>query len=241
MKKLLLFIIIGIMLVPSAFAIIRDQAIIEMKDEYIALGWTEEQAEEQAFEDVDGLIDNMESKQNSVSSTYDKVDSRVNALGSGDSRKNSALDALDDAESAVYRFKNLDAASHLEVIPSAGGTIPRVTPDEEFENSDKEASDSVSAVNRVLIAPSRPGNVPEGDIIEDFIPQLIKLLFGFASLAILIAFITSGVYMVISFDNEERVTKSKHMIYYTLIGFAFVVFAFAIVKAVTDIDFFRFI
>ena len=58
---------------------------------------------------------------------------------------------------------------------------------------------------------------------------------------ILIALTVSGVMFVTAQENDERLTKARGMLYYTLIGFAFIAFSFAIVKALTDIDFFRFI
>jgi hypothetical protein len=91
------------------------------------------------------------------------------------------------------------------------------------------------------LKPERPGDVPETRLLEDFIPQLIRQLFRFAWLAILIAFIASGVMFVMAFDSDDRITKAKHMIYYTLIGFGVITLAFSVVKAITNIDFFNFI
>jgi len=95
--------------------------------------------------------------------------------------------------------------------------------------------------NGVLYGKLWKSNYTEGDLVSDFIPQLIRQLFRFAWLAVLIAFTVSGVMLVMAHDNDENITKAKGMIYYSLIGFAFVALAFAIVKGVTDIDFFRFI
>ncbi|MBU0728094.1 pilin [Patescibacteria group bacterium] len=181
----------------------------------------------------DDLIDYMEASQAEIDDTMDQLEARVTSININDPRKDDAVDKLDLAKSAVNDFKGLDASNHVDQDP--------LGPDESWVQAEKDALEAMATVNRVLIAPTRPGNVPQGDILEDFAPQLVKLLFGFTTVVILIAFITSGVYMIISFDNEEKVTKAKHMIYYSLIGFAFVVFAFAIVQAVTDIDFFKFI
>ena len=77
--------------------------------------------------------------------------------------------------------------------------------------------------------------------MRDFIPWIIRTLFRFAFFAIFISFLVSGVMFITAFSTEERVTKAKNILYYSLIGFAFVSLAFAIVKAVTNIDFFGFI
>ena len=47
--------------------------------------------------------------------------------------------------------------------------------------------------------------------------------------------------LITSFDNEERHTQAKKILTYSLIGFVFVALAFALVKAITNIDFFNFI
>lgn len=114
-------------------------------------------------------------------------------------------------------------------------------PSDAFNQKEKEAISAITAVNRELLSPSQPGNVPKGDVINDFIPGLIRILFRFAFFAVLISFLVSGVFFVIAFSNEQRITSAKNMLYYSLIGFVFIVLAFALVKAVTNIDFFGFI
>jgi hypothetical protein len=160
--------------------------------------------------------------QQEIEFAYDKLNERINLMEHNDPKKDEAEELLDDAKDIIDEI-DTDAS------------------DADFLDQEKEAREALNKVNLYLIQPFRPGAVPEGDIVEDFIPQFIRLLFRFASLAILISFVVSGIMFVVAFDNEERVTKAKQMLYYSLIGFAFVTLAFAIVKAVTDIDFFGFI
>jgi cytochrome bd-type quinol oxidase subunit 1 len=163
--------------------------------------------------------------------TYDKLNERVNLMEASDPKKDGAKDLLDTAK---------DLLDEIDTDEED---------DEVFLGQIEAAQKAINDVNLYLIKPVAPGatkitgegTVPEGDIIEDFIPQFIRLLFRFASLAVLIAFVVSGIMFVVAFDNEERVTKAKQMLYYSIIGFAFVTLAFAIVKAITDIDFFGFI
>ncbi|MBU1683649.1 pilin [Patescibacteria group bacterium] len=236
-------ILVSLVIIPymQVFAFDRDGAISRMKSHLQELGWDSGDAQDYAETEVDNTIQMMEGSQAEIDDTYDALEERVNAINFNDPKKQDALNELNTAYSKVQDFKGYDPDSHLDVVSYIGGTLPQVVADDTFSGAEEKALEAMYAVNRVLIAPTRPGDVPEGDILEAFVPQVVRLLFQFASIAILIAFITSGIYLVISFDNEERVTKAKNMIYYSLIGFAFVLFAFAIVKAVTDIDFFRFI
>lgn len=80
--------------------------------------------------------------------------------------------------------------------------------------------------------------VPEGEIFENLIPQLIRLAFKVAWIVIFISFMLSGIYMILYMESEDRLTKAKHILYYSIIGFIIITLAFAIVKAVTNIDFF---
>ncbi len=64
------------------------------------------------------------------------------------------------------------------------------------------------------------------------------MLFRLTTLAILVSFVVSGVMLVIAYDNEENVTKAKTMLYFSLVGFAFVALAFAIVTAITKVNYF---
>lgn len=184
--------------------------------------------------------DYMKSLQNEVSFDYDSLDERVKRLDPNNPRKNEAERLLDEAKEAVNAFKDMDVENYItdDNIPSQA-----------FLNAEDEAREKLNAVKVYLIQPAQPGaegiekegTVPKGDIMEDFIPQFIRLLMRFASLAVLVAFVVSGVMFVTAFGNEERLTRARHILYYSLIGFAFVALAFAIVKAVTDIDFFGFI
>jgi len=186
------------------------------------------------------LKDTMESLQNEVQGKYDALVLRIDRMDKNDPKKDGVEAYRKDAKDAVGRFTDLDAGSYI----TDDLQISRV-----FELAEEEARTAVNEANAYLIRPVMPGadkitdkgTVPEGGIVEDFIPQFIRLLFRFASMAVFVAFVVSGVMFVIAFGNDERLGRAKSMLYYTLIGFAFVALAFAIVKAVTDIDFFGFI
>ncbi len=180
-------------------------------------------------------------RQIDAADSFGNLRTRVKALSSGDPRADGADSALDNAESVLDKFLALDPLktdASGDFILVAGDPPAAAT---QFASAEKAALADLSKVNRALIAPQKPGNVPEGDIINDFLPGLIRTLMRFASLAILISFLVSGVLFVMAFGVEERLTRAKQMLYFSLIGFAIVTLAFAIIKAVTTIDFFGFI
>lgn len=211
------------------------------KQELENQGESESDAETVALDHIINTLLFMEASQDSVQTKYEELKNRVDAMHPDDTRRDNAMNAKNKAKKAKDDFTGLNVVSNFEVEIQIGGVSPLVKPSKDFLDAEKAALDDLSKVNKILIAPSRPGSVPQGDILEDLAPQLIRQLFRFAWLAVLISFVVSGVMFIISFDNEEHISRAKRMIYFTLLGFAFVSLAFAIVKAITDIDFFRFI
>jgi len=113
------------------------------------------------------------------------------------------------------------------------------------------AHSGLVAIAPLKIKPVQPGaesvtgtgSVPgSGDttatLTGTFIPYIVMMLFRLTTLAILVSFVVSGVMLVIAYDNEENVTKAKTMLYFSLVGFAFVALAFAIVTAITKVNYF---
>jgi len=178
-------------------------------------------------------ITGMENRQKAVNEAFANIKKRIDTLVKNDPRRDRAKDAVNAAGKATVSFMQENPETDLLTDPYGSN--------ETFNNLEKNALNAINAVNSKLLAPDQPGNVPNPDILTDFIPWLIRTFFRFASLAVFISFIVSGVMFVIAFGVEERVTKAKHILYYTLIGFSFITLAFAIVKAVTNIDFFGFI
>jgi hypothetical protein len=240
MNKIIFKIIVlfSVLFIPlSAFAS-RDSAISDYKQELISQGASASAADETAASAVDSMINEMEAGQSGVQTQYDELKDRVGTLTQKDTRKDDADKSLDSAKNSVKDFTDLDPGDHVVLQTQVGGVPPKIVPDDDFLLAEKTASEALNKVNSVLIAPSRPGSVPSGDLMQDFIPQFVRQLFRFAWAAVFIAFVTSGIFLIISYGNEESLGKAKRMIYYTLLGFAFVTLAFAIVKAITNIDFF---
>ena len=191
------------------------------------------------------IISMIDQQMNAAESFLD-IRKRVNQLNIKDNRKPLSRDSLANAEPILSAF----IALNVDQSPDLLDEDP-FRPSSEFNNQYKKAKIALNKVNRALIAPIRPGvtktkggdlgGVPEGDLIDDFVPGLIKLLFRFTSLIIFISFLVSGVMYITAFGNEDSLTKAKNILYYSLIGFAIVTLAFAIVQAITDIDFFGFI
>ena len=173
---------------------------------------------------------NMMDRQIAVGDSYAAVDDRVKNMIATDPRKDDAESLLGAAKSAKNAFVGADASTYIN--PDT------LQPTADFNNLEKDAINAINAVNMALIAPTKPGNVPQVDLTQDLIPWVVKILFSFASLAILVSFIVSGVMFIVGMGEEARITSAKHILYYSLIGFAFITLAYAIVKAITHIDFF---
>ncbi|MBN2087756.1 hypothetical protein JW758_05395 [Candidatus Peregrinibacteria bacterium] len=233
--------VIGLFLtlaIPSTYALNKSQA----KDAYIdAHPGGYEYYPDQIDDQIDSVISSMEASQAEVVDTVDGLEERIRNINSNDPKKDPLTSQMKKAKDAADDFSDIEPKNHLIVVDGPEGVLPQILPDNAFQDAQDKAISELNMTNRMIINPPKPGAVPEGDIIEDFLPQLIRQLFRFAWLAILVAFVVSGFMFITSFDNDEKITKAKHMIYYTLVGFAAVTLAFAIVKAVTDIDFFRFI
>jgi hypothetical protein len=203
----------------------------------VKLGYDKKSAENAIY----AVVSDMENSQNDIKEKYSEMEDRVNSMPSNDTRRDPAKKLLKSAKKAGNSFTGISAVKNIVIKTQIGNVPPLILPGDDFSAKKQAAEDALIEVNKILIAPVKPGSVPEGDILEDFIPQFIRQLFRFAWAAVFIAFVVSGVYFIIAMDSEEQLSAAKRMIYYTLIGFAFVALAFAIVKAITDINFFGFI
>ncbi len=206
----------------------------------------------------DNLKNDMEGRQQEVTSSFDDLSYRVDKIDPNDPRKNppkgsdgkplyaGAETLLDNAKNAKEALENLNADS--EIVQNADQSY---VPSQKFLDAESAAINAINAVSRFLVSPVQPGaqslgkngSVPgsgpkPATLIEDFIPQVIRLLFRFTSLAVLVSFVVSGVLFIIAFDNTEFTDKAKRMLYYSIIGFAFVTLAYAIVKGITNVNYF---
>lgn len=255
MKKFTRFLAIIILCITFSFqalALNKQQAVEAYQDELMSLGMEEETASQKAQYDVDALLNAMKNAQSEAEYSFENIKERVNTLLKTDLRQEEAKALLgskeigkdppsNSAEGLKNAFLALDPEKLIFVQKSVAGALPALMPDSEFDLAQKAFESIIGKINRILIAPPRPGTVPRGDLVSDFLPQIIRQLFRFAWIAILIAFIVSGVMLITALDDDEKITKAKRMIYYSLIGFAFIALAFALVKAVTNIDFFNFV
>jgi hypothetical protein len=65
-----------------------------------------------------------------------------------------------------------------------------------------------------------------------FVPSLINILLGIAGIQVFIAFVYSGIMLIIQHDEEEPVTQVRKIFVYSLIGLAIIASAYAIVFGV---------
>lgn len=164
---------------------------------------------------------------------------RIQNIPRNDERRQQAFELIKVAEEEVEAFQGV--STQPQITPGIGNSPPLVEFNTEFASQYKKVEDAFLSVNQILLGPARPGEVPEGDVVEDFIPNLVRQFFRFAWVAVFISFVVSGVMFVMGMGNDERIDKAKKMLYFSLIGFAFIALSFALVQAITDIDFFRFI
>ncbi len=188
----------------------------------------------------DDFKSSLEARQLAVSDAFDKLNTRVDLMDSRDPKKDGAKDLLGTAEDAVKAFKDLPAGDHIQVIDEANDVFDA---SQAFKDAEREAQTAMNAVNLYIFTPARPGagaegSVPQGDLVKNFIPQVIRQLFRFVSLAILVGIIVAAIMLITSFDNEERHSQAKKILIFALVGFVFVALAFALVTAITHIDFF---
>ena len=178
-------------------------------------------------EGVSGALERLEDR---LKDFYLKKDSPKDKLINDDGQ---LLDQAKDAKDFFTGMKVDSDASLIKKLPNGTYVSAQI-----FDDAETKAYQAIAAVDKALYSPNAPGDVPQGNLMESIIPQVVKLLFTFSYIAILISLVVSGVYLLIVYDDEEKITKARHMIVYSLVGFAVITFAFAVVTAVTDINFF---
>ncbi len=71
--------------------------------------------------------------------------------------------------------------------------------------------------------------------IRTAIVNVLAIILNFVAFIAVIMVIIAGLYLILSFGNEENKDKAKRIIFYTLIGLAVILFARVIVGLVTVI------
>ena len=105
-----------------------------------------------------------------VINAYTSVKARVDALIAADPKKSDANTLLENAKDPVASFMNLNVDSQIDQ--------DTIEPKGNFNTKESEALNKITKINTHLLSPSRPGQVPKGDLLEDFIPGIIRILFG---------------------------------------------------------------
>jgi hypothetical protein len=208
--------------------------------------------------DQDKVKDSMETRQEKLKSEKMALEIRLNMMRPNDKKRQAAEDwTLKDPASdfdgkklgeIIDAFGDLNRDNHVIEVDPATPSVKKPSEgsrywasDETFDNYEKAAINAMNQVNLIFIGPAKPGSVPSGDLLTDFVPQLIRLMFRFAYVAILISFLAAAVMLIIVYDNDEMVTKAKTIMTWTVVAFGIITLAFAIVKAITNINFFGFI
>ena len=182
------------------------------------------------------LLDTMKVKIESISSAYEKINNRVAKIKDVGQKK-AMDDYINTHKAPINAFTDINVdekdSTFSDFFNSETLTITPL-----FYKYERAAQDALADFNLKLIAPPDIESLPKGDLMTDFIPNFIRQLFRFTFLMIFISFVVSGVFFVTANDDEDKLSKAKRILYFSLIGFLFVTFAFAIIKAVTNINFF---
>ena len=79
-------------------------------------------------------------------------------------------------------------------------------------------------------------DLPGGDITSNFLPAIIKIIMSLTAVTVTAIAIYAGFLFVTHFGEEEVITKAKKMLMWAILGIMFIVLAYAIVWALTNIS-----
>ncbi len=79
--------------------------------------------------------------------------------------------------------------------------------------------------------------LPNGSIEGELIPMFIRLILGIFSVLLTAVAIYAGILFVGQFGNEERVTKARNYLIWSLVGIAFTALAYTIIAGILALDF----
>ena len=83
---------------------------------------------------------------------------------------------------------------------------------------------------------SQGSSLPSGDLIEDTIPKVVKLILFAVSLAVLATIVYAGILLVIARGNEESIKKGQNMLLYAAIGVIIIGIAYALVYGLSQLS-----
>lgn len=89
-----------------------------------------------------------------------------------------------------------------------------------------------------LIGPSASSDTNEAvreELLYETIPNVINRAIGILGIGAFLGILISAINMLISYGNEDRINRAKTALRYSLIGFAIVVFSYAIVSIVVAV------
>lgn len=78
--------------------------------------------------------------------------------------------------------------------------------------------------------------LPNGSIVNDLIPNIISVVLGIFSVLLTITALWSGTLFLIQFGDEERVTKAKQLLIWSLVGVAVTAVSYAYVSGIVNMN-----
>lgn len=165
--------------------------------------------------------------ENEIQSIYDNTYNMVQDLDENLDYKKDIEQELKSVKTKLDTFILIDITENVK--------------EDDFLKKAEEIKKQISKVQQSIINPSKlidkNPELQKGDFM-DFLVTVIKLLMRLASLTIFVSLIVSGVMFIIAFQEEEKIDKAKRILYFSLIGFAFILMAFAMITALSDIKIF---
>lgn len=83
------------------------------------------------------------------------------------------------------------------------------------------------------------GNLPQGNIEDEFLPTLIDILLALMSTVVLVTLLVSATLFIIHFGDEEKLKNAKALLKWAAVGVIIIIVAYATVRGVTQLTFER--
>lgn len=96
-----------------------------------------------------------------------------------------------------------------------------------------------SAVSNDLVVETGQGigNLAQGNLRSDIIPGIIQLIFKVMGSLALALLLYAGALLVIRDGDEEKVTKARRLMVWSVLGVVIALFAYLVVEAVVNLNF----
>ncbi len=93
-----------------------------------------------------------------------------------------------------------------------------------------------TVVNEVFDDIRKETSLPHGDIANELIPSIIRVILSLFAVLLTIVAIWSGVLYIAQFGDEEKLNKAKKLLIWSLVGVAITAVSYAFVSGIVNLD-----